>query len=170
MVSVLNVTHQGASPDLGRSLMSTIASWVTVCTGSSAEVHQGVCWNAEASESRATDAPADTDAHHGRQLSADSRWTSHVVGGTARSGGSQRLLPGCAGRHRRTQVSSQRFLPSRRYASAGLAVVPCLSVCLSVSVTSRWDERYGRINLVFGTEAYFDQFYTVVRKFWYLQK
>jgi len=51
---------------------------------------------------------------------------------------------------------------------------PCpVSLCvrLNVSVRSRCSiQRDGRIDLVFGTEASFDQSYTVIRKFRYLEK
>ena len=51
------------------------------------------------------------------------------------------------------------FLPARRYASAGTSYGP-VSVCLSV--TSRCSiEVVGRIELVFGVDASFDQLYTV---------
>jgi len=53
-----------------------------------------------------------------------------------------------------------RFLPARRYASAGISYGPDVSVCLSqVGVLLKW--YVGRIELVFGMEASFDQSYTV---------
>jgi len=51
------------------------------------------------------------------------------------------------------------LLPSRRCSSAGtIAMFLCLSVCLSVSVTSRCSVNTDwRIDLIFVTEASFDQ-------------
>ena len=52
-----------------------------------------------------------------------------------------------------------QFLPARRYASVGTCYGP---VSVSLSVTSRRSiEVVGRIELVFGTGASFDQSYTV---------
>ena len=60
------------------------------------------------------------------------------------------------------------FLPARRYASAGTSYGP---VSVYLSVTSRCSiERNERINFVFGMYAFFNQFYTVLRKFRYLHK
>ena len=57
-----------------------------------------------------------------------------------------------------------RFLPARRYASVGISYGPDVSVCLSV--TSRCSlEVVGRIELVFGMEASFDQSYTDLENF-----
>jgi len=51
------------------------------------------------------------------------------------------------------------FLPARRYASSGISYDPVsVSVCICPSVTSRCSiKRDERINMVFGTEASFDQ-------------
>ena len=64
-------------------------------------------------------------------------------------------------------VKFRTFLSARRYASAGSSYGPvsvCLSVCPSVclSVTSWCSvEVVGRIEMVFGVDAFFDQPYTV---------
>ena len=59
-----------------------------------------------------------------------------------------------------TTVRCHNFITARRYASADTSYGP-VSVCLSV--TSRCSvKRDGRINVVFGMEASFDQSYTVV--------
>ena len=55
------------------------------------------------------------------------------------------------------------FLPARRYASAVLAMTPCPSVCVCLSVTSWCSvEMRGRIELVFGKWTSFDLSYTVL--------
>jgi len=52
-----------------------------------------------------------------------------------------------------------------------LAQVLAMTLCLSVSVTSRCSiEMDGQIELVFGMYASFDISYAVLRKFRYLQK
>jgi len=55
-----------------------------------------------------------------------------------------------------------RFLPARRYASAGtIAIYGPVSVCMSV--TSRCSiEKVERIGLVFGTHASFDLLHSVL--------
>ena len=56
----------------------------------------------------------------------------------------------------------QGHLHAKRHTSAVLAVVRYVSVCLSVSVTSRsYIETDGRIELDFGTGAYFHLSYTL---------
>jgi len=56
----------------------------------------------------------------------------------------------------------QGHLHAQRHTSAVLAVVRYVSVCLSVSVTSRsYIETDGRIELDFGTGAYFHLSYTL---------
>jgi len=56
-----------------------------------------------------------------------------------------------------------QFSPARRYASAALAMVMCLCVC--VSITVRYCiEMAERIELVFGTDAFIDQSYTVLEE------
>jgi len=60
------------------------------------------------------------------------------------------------------------FLPAQRYASAVLA----LALCLFVSVCRKWvsSEMFGRVELLFGVQAFRLSLDPVLRKFGYHQK
>jgi len=71
------------------------------------------------------------------------------------------LAISCYRRSKQRRIGYQ-FLPARRYASAGTSYDP-VSVSVSVSVTSRCCIKMNeRISLLFGTQASFDQSYTVI--------